>query len=135
MLGLDQQRTELNVSESVSIETLKADTLHLVPDDLEGAEGIEDELEATLPITPTIDTKQRDLEEREVQYYTEARGPADVMLSGPVIGGWGPGRYFQNRRRAYAYLVEKYGKDRVKDAAGPVRGRWAFLVKGLKNAS
>lgn len=83
------------------------------------------------PIVPTIDTPGQVLEEGErfVDYST--RGPRDVVLSGPLTGGWGPGRWFKNRTQAQHYVVEKYGIARV----APIReraGRWAFLIKNLR---
>lgn len=102
-------------------------------DTLPGAEdATELEEEETLPIIPTIDTRQRDLEEREVAYAAGRREAGDVVVSGPIIGGWGPGRYFQNRMRAHQYCVAVYGADRVKELEGRTRGRWSFLISGLK---
>jgi len=63
--------------------------------------------------------------------YT-SRGPGDVVLSGPITSGWGPGRYFRNRREAYAAMCAKHGADRVRFLEGVTRGRWSYLVKGLK---
>lgn len=90
---------------------------------------IEEELEFLLPITPTIDTKQRDLEEKEADYSASRRYTKDFVLSGPIIGGWGPGRYHQNRAIAEAWCKRKYGAANVKRLDGITRGRWAFLIK------
>lgn len=91
--------------------------------------GVEDSGE--YPITPTLDTNDHVLEngEKFVDYST--RGPADVVLSGPITGGWGPGRWFSNRRMAHRWAVEKYGLSRVVPVRGQT-GRWAFLVKNLR---
>ena len=93
----------------------------------------DEEDEDKLPIKPTIDTRQKDLEEREV-LYDWVRQPGDVVLSGPVIGGWGPGRYHMNRLSAKKRLIKKFGANRIRDVP-QTAGRWAFLVKGLQNAS
>jgi hypothetical protein len=68
------------------------------------------------------------------RFYTKglAREPGDAVVSGPVSGGWGPGRYFQSRRLAHAHCVEKYGEARVKQLQNWTRGRWAFLIKDLR---
>lgn len=92
----------------------------------------EAEDEADEPLKPTIDTHPREFEEREVLYESGRRREGDVVLSGPLIGGWGPGRYFQNRRRAREWCVAKYGAARVWGVEKLQRGRWAYLIKGLK---
>lgn len=73
---------------------------------------------------PDLDTGARLVD------YTD-RGPSDAVLSGPVLGGWGPGRYHRSRRVAYTYLVDKHGEDRVRNMSQS-KGRWSFLVKNLK---
>lgn len=102
------------------------------PGDVEEDEG---ELEATAEefFIPTVDSG-RELEtgERFVDYTD--RGPRDVVLSGPVLGGWGPGRYHRSRRVAYGYLVSKHGEDGVRPMPQS-KGRWSFLVKNLKAAN
>jgi hypothetical protein len=92
----------------------------------EGSEGEEFQY----GFIPTLDSGP-DLErnERFVDYNT--RGPRDVVLSGPVLGGWGPGRYHRSRRVAYAYLEGKFGEGRVVRTPQS-KGRWSFLVKNLK---
>lgn len=60
------------------------------------------------------------------------RGPRDVVLSGPILGGWGPGRYYSSRRVAYFALVERFGENRVQFVDGLTRGRWGYLIKNLK---
>lgn len=87
-----------------------------------------DELERLEPIKPTIDTPEPQLAESEVA-YDHVRSVRDFVLSGPIIGGWGPGRYFQSRARAEAWCQEKYGKERVRRLEGQTRGRWSFLIK------
>lgn len=83
-------------------------------------------------LVPTIDTREAEFLEKEVHYQVGRRDPSDVVLSGPVIDGWGPGRYHQNRFFAMRHLVEKFGAHRVKRIEGQTKGRWAFLIKGLK---
>lgn len=92
-------------------------------------DGVEDTGE--YPIIPTIDTPGQVLEngERFVEYSD--RGPRDVVLSGPLTGGWGPGRWFQNRSQAYSWAVNKYTLARVKGVRERA-GRWAFLIKNLR---
>ncbi len=122
---------------NVEVDKLSTDDLEVVPGvgylvapaDLPTAYEEED----TLPITPTIDTTQKDLEQREVAYTSlSQRTDRDVVLSGPIIGGWGPGRYFQNRGRAHDFMVAKYGAGRVVELDGKTRGRWSFLIKDLR---
>lgn len=84
------------------------------------------------PLEPTIDTTEQEMDERFVFYPNVMRAPSDVVLSGPVIGGWGPGRYFQSKARAFEHFVEKYGNARVRKLDRSTKGRWAFLIKGLK---
>lgn len=83
------------------------------------------------PIVPTIDTPGQVLEEgnRFVDY--SIRGPRDVILSGPLTGGWGPGRWFKNRSMAYLFVVDKYGVGRVSSVRERA-GRWAYLIKNLR---
>lgn len=83
---------------------------------------------------PTLDSSSAELENgtRFVEYVT--RGPNDVVLSGPIVGGWGPGRYYRNRRLALTALTEKYGEGRV-IATRQSRGRWSFLIKNLKQSA
>jgi len=81
-------------------------------------------------LSPSCDTVPREFRDRFVDY--NLRGPRDVVLSGPVQGGTGPGRYHQNRRRAYYSLVDKYGADRVRWTEKQSYKRWSFLVRGLK---
>ena len=85
-------------------------------------------------LEPTNDTEPREFLEKEVDYrMASLRGPLDVVLSGPITGGWGPGRYFQNFRLAREFLEAKYGKERVKRVPGRSAGRWAFLIKNLRS--
>ena len=81
------------------------------------------------PLMPGADTPERAFYERFVDYSD--RGVRDVVLSGPVLAGWGPGRYFQSRRRAFQWCVEKYGEGKV-TRVPYTKGRWAFLIRGLK---
>ncbi len=89
---------------------------------------------------PTIDLSPDEVsrlvsEDPQGRFYTRAlRGPGDVVLSGPVIGGWGPGRYFRSKAMARRYLELKY-PGRVRPAGGWTRGRWAYLVKDLKKGT
>lgn len=87
-----------------------------------------DELEFLEPVKPTIDDTEKKLEESEIS-YDSVRAVRDFVLSGPILGGWGPGRYHQNRARAEAWCKQKYGELNVKQLAGTTRGRWAFLIK------
>lgn len=81
---------------------------------------------------PSIDSTPEQVAELDDRFYTLGmRKPEDVVLSGPIFNGWGPGRYFQSRRLAREWCQEKYGIERV----GFVRvtsGRWAYLIRGLK---
>lgn len=90
----------------------------------------EDDDDIDRPLTPGIDTVPTDFDLRDVEYST--RGPRDVVLSGPVIGGSGPGRYFQNRRLAYLWARGKYGPERVRRTERECKWRWSFLIKDLK---
>lgn len=96
-------------------------------EDLLDAEAKNEEL---YPMIPWVDSTESDFASRWVDYHD--RGPRDVVLSGPVTGGWGPGRWMKNRRAAYAFCLEKYGKDRVKTHRQS-SGRWAFLIKNLRS--
>lgn len=89
----------------------------------------EDELQEH-PSVPGIDTDENDLSDLPID-YTE-RGPRDVVVSGPIFGGWGPNTKMPNRKAAYARCVQKYGVDRVKNIPQS-RGRWAFLIKDLRS--
>lgn len=105
-----------------------------VPEDYlteEDLRALADALEKTQPLQPTNDTPPEDFLEKERDYVTLARGPRDVVLSGPVVNGWGPGRYFMNRKQARAWCEEKYGKERVGGNLGYTRGRWSFVIRGL----
>jgi len=68
----------------------------------------------------------------EVALAAAQRGSRDVVLSGPVGQGWGPGKWFKSRFFAFRYAVMKYGASRVKLLPGVTSGRWAFLIKDLK---
>lgn len=91
-------------------------------------------------VQPTIDLSPDEVsklvaEDPQGRFYTRAlRGEHDVVLSGPVIGGWGPGRYFRSKALAKRYLELKYGAERVRPAGGWTRGRWAYLIKDLRKA-
>lgn len=100
--------------------------------DLEDATGYTTEEPQWIPLRPGADTKEAEIGVREVEY--SCRGPRDVVLSGPVLAGWGPGRYFNSRRAAYAWAITKYGKQRVQRTRY-TRGRWAFLIKNLRAES
>lgn len=82
-------------------------------------------------IEPTIDTLVADLEAATSWVAYSDRGASDVVLSGPVIGGWGPGRWHQNRRIAFWWAIKKYGAHRVV-ATPQSTGRWSVLIKNLK---
>lgn len=62
------------------------------------------------------------------------RGPRDVVVSGPVRGGWGPGRWMPNRYVARKWADGKYGPERVLPVPY-TEGRWAFLIRNLKAAA
>lgn len=81
------------------------------------------------PLIPWCDTTDDEFGNRWVDYVD--RGPRDVVVSGPVTGGWGPGRWSKNRRVAYWRLVGKYGANRVKPTKQS-QGRWSFLIKNLR---
>lgn len=80
---------------------------------------------------PTLDLDTNSLETGQQQVSYTDRGPNDAVLSGPVVGGWGPGRFHRSRRAAYAFLVEKYGESRIRITPQST-GRWSFLIKNLK---
>lgn len=88
----------------------------------------EDELEFLEPVKPTIDDTEKKLEESEIS-YDSVRAVKDFVLSGPILGGWGPGRYHKSRAVAEEWCRAKYGEANVKQLAGFTRGRWAFLIK------
>ena len=90
-------------------------------------ERLDDPVE--FPMIPWVDSTDGDFASRWVEYHD--RGPRDVVISGPLPGGWGPGRWMKNRRAAYAFYVGKYGVERVKTHPQSV-GRYAFLVKNLR---
>lgn len=97
--------------------------------DLNDLSGLDDPVE--YPLLPSVDTDDKEFGTHWVDYTD--RGSRDVVLSGPVIGGWGPGRWFANRRNAWFWAVRKYGEERVK----PMRqslSRWSLLVKNLRAA-
>lgn len=81
------------------------------------------------PLIPWCDSTDAEFGARWVDYSD--RGPRDVVVSGPITGGWGPGRWHRNRRVAYWRLVELYGADRVKQLRQS-QGRWSFLIKNLR---
>lgn len=59
------------------------------------------------------------------------RGPGDVVISGPLVSGVGPGRKFESRLSAITWAAEKYGSTNVSlIEAGEYR--WAVLVKNLR---
>lgn len=86
----------------------------------------------SFPLIPWCDTADDEFRGRWVDYSD--RGPRDVVVSGPITGGWGPGRWHRNRRVAYWRLTQKYGEDRVKQMRQS-EGRWSFLIKNLKESS
>lgn len=100
-------------------------------DDFLATEEMEEDDPETYPMVPWCDSTDDDFGTRWVDYVD--RGPNDVVLSGPVIGGWGPGRWHKNRRIAYWRLVDKFGADRVKQLRQS-QGRWSFLIKNLRLA-
>lgn len=103
----------------------------LTPKPVECEEETEEEKEEELPLEPTLDTTEKEFANRFVEYG--GRGPNDIVLSGPITGGWGPGRWRQNRGHAYRDLVKRWGKDKVVITRQSA-GRWSFLIKGMKNA-
>lgn len=90
---------------------------------------VEDGDEDFYPLVPGCDSSGGELDVGWIDYSD--RGPNDVMLSGPITGGWGPGRWHANRRAAYAACVAKYGVDRVKFPRQS-EGRWCCLIKNLR---
>lgn len=82
------------------------------------------------PMTPGVSTTVREFRDRFVEY--DVRSPNDGVRSGPVGSGWGPGRWFPSRARAYGAMQAEYGPGRVKQLSGWQSGRWAFLIKNLK---
>lgn len=65
----------------------------------------------------------------------DIRGPADVVLSGPVLGLGGEkgrGRVFSSPEAALEWARGKYGADRVSLVEQrPDAPRWAVLVRNL----
>lgn len=102
-------------------------------DDFLTEEATEDgeDNEDLYPLIPWCDSTDDDFGNRWVDYSD--RGPADAVISGPVIGGYGPGRWHKNRRIAYWVCAERYGVERVKQMRQSV-GRWSFLIKSLRAA-
>lgn len=92
--------------------------------------GTADETEELEPLVPSGDTPPAELGSRFVEYGD--RGPRDVILSGPVRGGAGPGRYHPSRRAAWEYAVAKYGVNRVRRLEQDCFKRWALIVKNLR---
>lgn len=84
-------------------------------------------------LKPTIDTAPKEFFERDV-VYEDQRQHGDYVLSGPIIGGWGPGRYFQNRRQALEFYRAKFGP-RCLRMDNQTRGRWSVLIKKGENAA
>ena len=102
---------------------------------LTNVEPEEDEIEVEpepAPPEPSLDTTPEEVVEYE--WFYPVRSPNDVVVSGPITGGWGPGRWFKNRRMALTWAMNKYGKDRISLTRQTV-GRWSILVRGLKNAN
>lgn len=64
-----------------------------------------------------------------VDFAYSDRGPKDFVLSGPITGGWGPGRWFKTRGDAFSHATAKYGPARVR-LTKQSTGRWSFLIKG-----
>jgi hypothetical protein len=120
----------MNSEEVIEFSAYDASTIQLA--DLEEAGDATEEVEGPVEVKPTIDTKERELEMGLVEYPHTKRGPRDVVLSGPVIGGWGPGRYFRNRRLATRHFIDKYGHARVGMVGGATKGRWAVLIRNLR---
>lgn len=109
-------------------------------DDDEVVDLDEIEPEGPAELIPGVTTTEAELREAarpdgELYVNYVVRGPRDVVLSGPVRAGWGPGRYYRSRRVAYFAMAEKYGAERVKFLDGTTRGRWAYLIKNLKPES
>lgn len=111
--------------------------LNFVEDELEDFDVTSEDADGVLNIDevpavdPTIDTAIADLEAPTSWVAYSDRGPMDVVLSGPVIGGWGPGRWHQNRRIAFGWALRTYGVDRVV-ATPQSNGRWSVLIKNLR---
>lgn len=94
------------------------------------------------PEIPTLDSspKELDVVAKSLEMGAEhvpapysVRGDSDVMLSGPVTGGWGPGRWFPNRSGALNWAVSKYGSARVVVPEAQSAGRWCLLIKNLRS--
>lgn len=121
------------MSEMTSTEVVELTSLGLGYLD-EAGDATEEETEPPIDVEkpPTIDTKQRVLEDWTLSYPHTKRGPGDVVLSGPVIGGWGPGRYFRSKRTAFEFMVAKFGHARVRKLDKSTKGRWSLLIKDLR---
>jgi hypothetical protein len=97
--------------------------------------GVEGETEPEEPqgFIPTVDSDLSDFSDNTKYVDYSTRGPNDVVLSGPIVGGWGPGRFHRNRATAYKWCCDNYGVDRVKRGEKwEQAGRWSFLIKNLK---
>ena len=123
---------DIVAAEFIEANLTAAELLESLPhfDDMLGSERSP---EISKPeVRPTIDTPDEAFKDGDV-FYTEAlRGPRDAMLSGPIVGGWGPGRYFQSIYKAIEHYSQKYGADRVVKPPRRTKGRWSLIIKNLK---
>jgi hypothetical protein len=77
-----------------------------------------------------IDSELQPSEDTSIINY-DIKGPNDVVISGPLTSGSGPGRTHASSREAYIRLCNKYGKNRVKSMKQD-KHRWCYLIKDLK---
>lgn len=119
----DVSKEDLEVAEDLN---------KLTPSELAEVGGLEKDYDdpKIYPLLPGVSTTRKEFADRFVDY--SARGPDDMVLSGPIVGGHGPGRYFRNKALAKRYLILKFGAGRVRELERFTYGRWAFLIKNLR---
>ena len=84
-------------------------------------------------VIPTLDEGPKEVKgDTDVYAPYSTRGPRDVMLSGPLPGGYPPGRWFASRIDAAAWAITKYGVSRVVVPEAQSKNRWCLLIKELR---
>lgn len=85
-----------------------------------------DELPMPVYRSPTVDMTDADLEDMDIMY--DDTPPGTFVVSGPLVGGPGKGRRFDDIIDAEEWVNTTYGRHygRVRDAEE--FGRWAFRV-------
>ena len=85
----------------------------------------EDEYFAYQP--PTADDDELELARRRIIYSDSPGGT--FVISGPLPGGGGGGRYFAGVEAAEAWVLWKYKRHYGRIREAEPGGRWAFRVK------